>query len=188
MTDDGELLCMWLCVFVTELRKSDGSEYTPRSIAQLLGGSQWHINAEKKEPSKIVDGRSPIFKDLHAVLDRRYRELHAQGLNSQKYIFILFLTIKRQSEIRSRSEEEQLWDTETLGVDSPLALQYAVFFYNGFEFCSPRGASRELKISQLNFKSIPDPEHPGEDTKCVEYYEHGSKNRPGGREGKYLFL
>ena len=72
MTDDGELLCKWLCVFVTELRKLDGSEYTPRSIAQLLGGLQRHINAEKKEPSKIVDGSSPILKDLHAVLDRCY--------------------------------------------------------------------------------------------------------------------
>ena len=40
---------------------------------------------------------------------------------------------------------------------------------------------RELKISQLNFKSIPDPEYPGVDTKCVDYNEHGSKNRPGGR-------
>ena len=37
-TDDGKLLCKWLCVFITELRKSDGSEYTPRSIAQLLSG------------------------------------------------------------------------------------------------------------------------------------------------------
>ena len=111
----------------------------------------------KKEPSKIVDGRSPIFKDLHAILDRRYRELHAQGVG----------TTKRQSEILSRSEEEQLWDTETLGVDSPLALQYAVFFYNGLNFVLRGGQEhRELKISQLNFKSIPDPEHPGKDTMC----------------------
>ena len=47
MTDDGELLCKWLCVFVTKLRKADGSEYTPRSIAQLLAGLQRHINAGK---------------------------------------------------------------------------------------------------------------------------------------------
>ena len=47
MTDDGELLCKWLCVFVTELCKADGSEYTPRSIAQLLAGLQRHINAGK---------------------------------------------------------------------------------------------------------------------------------------------
>ena len=47
LTDDGELFCMWLCVFVTELHKSDGSEYTPRSIA-LLAGLQRHINAEKR--------------------------------------------------------------------------------------------------------------------------------------------
>ena len=109
---------------------------------------------------------------MHAVLDRRYRELHAQGVG----------TTKQQSEILSCSEEEQLWDTETLGVDSPLALQYAVFFYNGLNFVLRGGQEhRELKISQLNFKSIPDPKHPGEDTECVEYYEHGSINRPGGR-------
>ena len=60
-----------------------------------------------------------------------------------------------------------------------------MFFYNGLNFVLRGGQEhRELKISQLNFKSIPDPEHPGEDTKCVEYYSHGSKNRPGGREGK----
>ena len=126
LTDDGELLCKWLYVFVTELRKSDGSEYTPRSIAQLLGGLQRYINAEKKEHLKIVDSRSPIFKDLYAILDQRYRELHAQGIG----------TTKQQSEILSRPEEEQLWDTETLGVDSPLC---CVFLY-WFEFCSLRGA------------------------------------------------
>ena len=157
LTDDGELLCKWLCVFVTELRKSDGSEYTPRSIAQLLAGLQRYINARKKEPLKIVDGRSPVFKDLHNVLDRRYRELHAQGIGATK----------RQSEILSHSEEEQLWETETLGVDSPLALQYAVFFNNGLIFVLRGGQEhRELKMSQLKFKSVPDPEHPGEDIVC----------------------
>ena len=28
---------------------------------------------------------------------------------------------------------------------------------------------------------MPHPERPGEDTECIEYHEHGSKNRPGGR-------
>ncbi len=38
LSDDGELVCKWLCVFVTELRKSDGSEYTKeyRSVASWL--------------------------------------------------------------------------------------------------------------------------------------------------------
>ncbi len=153
LSDDGELVCKWLCVFVTELRKSDGSEYTPRSIAQLLAGLKRHINAGKKEPLKIVNGRSPIFKDLHAVLDRRYRELHAQGVGASK----------QQSEILSHSEKEQLWETETLGVDSPLALQFAGFFYNGLNFVLRGGQEhRELKIPQLNFKTIPDPKYPGD--------------------------
>ena len=112
MTDDGRLLCKWLCVFVTEVRKSDGSEYTPRSICQLLSGLQREINAKKKEPLKIVDNKSPVFKDLHSVLDRRYRNLHAQGIG----------TTKRKSEIITLVEEEQLWETNTLNDDTPLGL------------------------------------------------------------------
>ena len=149
---------------VTELRKSDGSEYTPRSIAHLLAGLQQYINANNKDPWKIIDGKSPIFKDLHAVLDRRYRQLHSQGVDATK----------RHSEILSNTDKEHLWETETLGVDSPLALQYAVFFYNGLNFVLRGGKEhRDLKISQLKFKNIPDPENPGEDTECVEYHEHG---------------
>ena len=57
-------------------------------------------------------------------------------------------------------------------MDSPLALQYAVFFYNGLNFVLRGGQEHSLIL------------YPGEDTECVEYYEHGSKNRPGGCEGK----
>ena len=40
---------------------------------------------------------------------------------------------------------------------------------------------RQLKLSQLVFRTVSDPEHPGETVDIVEYKEHGSKNRPGGR-------
>ena len=40
---------------------------------------------------------------------------------------------------------------------------------------------RNLKIPQLKFSSVPNPDRPGVFIDCVEYTEHGSKNRPGGR-------
>ena len=36
-------LCEWLCKFVSNTRKGDGKEYTPRSIYLLLAGLQRHI-------------------------------------------------------------------------------------------------------------------------------------------------
>ena len=38
MTEDEEVLCHWLCIFVMEVRKESGDPYTPRSIVQLMSG------------------------------------------------------------------------------------------------------------------------------------------------------
>ena len=42
-------LCDWLCKFVSETRKSDGTEYTPRSLYLILCGLQRHICSIKSE-------------------------------------------------------------------------------------------------------------------------------------------
>ena len=79
-------------------------------------------------------------------------------------------------------EEEQLWASGVLSSDSPGGLLRAVFYYNGLNFVLRGGQEhRNLKISQLNLRTVPDPENPGDQIDCVEYSEHGSKNRPGGR-------
>ena len=57
-----------------------------------------------------------------------------------------------------------------------------LFFYNGLNFVLRRGQEhRQLKISQFQFRTVSDPERPGQSIDTVEYREHGSKNRPGGR-------
>ena len=35
--------CEWLCKYITERRKVDGSEYTPRSLYLLLSGIQQYV-------------------------------------------------------------------------------------------------------------------------------------------------
>ncbi len=137
----------------------------------MFAGVQRYINENKSEPVRIFDPLNPVFKPLHQLLDRLYRDLDAQGIG----------TTKKQSETVSVSEENQLWDTHTIGTDSPQALLFTVFYYNGLNFVLRGGEEhRQLKISQLNFRTVPDPDVPGKDIECVEYTEHGSKNRPWG--------
>ena len=38
--EDKSVICKWLSKFITETRKSDGEEYTPRSLQLLLTGLQ----------------------------------------------------------------------------------------------------------------------------------------------------
>ena len=89
-TDDNKLVCYWLCVFVTEVRKSDMYEYTPQSISQLLCSLQRFINS-KKEPQEptvcFSDPTSGQFLELHNVLERHYRAILCL------FILILKLTL-----------------------------------------------------------------------------------------------
>ena len=75
-----------------------------------------------------------------------------------------------------------LWNSGELSSDTPDGLLKAVFYYNGLNFVLRGGQEhRDLKVSQFNFRDVPDPDNPGQRITCCEYSEHGSKNRPGGR-------
>ena len=57
-----------------------------------------------------------------------------------------------------------------------------MFYLNGINFVLRGGDEhRKLKLSQFTFRDTHDPDNPGELIRCVEYTEHGSKNRHGGR-------
>ena len=122
-------------------------------------------------PVRLADPINPLFKDLHRVLDKRYRDLHAQGIGATQ----------RQAEVVT-SIEEMLWECGVFSSDSPSGLLRAVFCYNRLKFVFDGGKEhRCLKISQLKFRNVPDPEHPRKTIHCIDYAEHGSKNRPGGK-------
>ena len=139
--DDMSLLSKWLCIFVKEARRDNGELYTPRSISMLLSGLQRFINSkcEASEPLvKLVDPTNPAFRELHNVVERRYRELHEQGVGA----------IRKQADIISREEEEALWQSGALGTRSPLAVLNSVFYFNGLHFVLRGGQEhRNLKIS-----------------------------------------
>ena len=117
LTDDHGELCRWLCVCVNEMRKVSGDEYTPRSITLFIGGLQCYITSEKGEHVRLCDPENPSSKALHRVLDNRFRELHRIGAGTKR----------KQAEVVSYDEEDQLWETGILCSDIQLA--YCVLYF-----------------------------------------------------------
>ena len=165
LSDDHGALCHWLCTSLIELRKEDGGEYTPRSLAQYIAGLQRYISNEKGcVIIRLADPTNPSFQPL-------FRELHWHGVGNSR----------KQAEIITRDEEEQLWQMGALSSESPLGLLHAVFYLNGLNFVL-RGSDehRKLKISKFAFSEVANPDNPREMIRYVQYTEHGSKNHPGG--------
>ena len=51
LTDNRDVLCEELCKFVVEIRKTDKTQYPPRSIQLILCGLQRYISQERPQTS-----------------------------------------------------------------------------------------------------------------------------------------
>ena len=148
LTDHRDLLCKWLCVFASEMRKEDGCQ--PRSIAQIFARLQCYINANKLEPVRIVDPMNPVCKPLHQLLDRLYCDLQAQ------------------KSLRRRGTDHICLPKHLyLRCSNIFCLLYFVTM-GSILFCEVGKNNRQLKISQLNFRTVPDPDVAGKEIECVE--------------------
>ncbi len=149
--ESAAVLCHWLGVFVIETRRLDGSRYCPKTLYLILCGLL-----------RFMPSNNPAaynFLEFHNVCDSLFRELHQEGLGTEK-----------ETAVITKDEENQLWKSGILGLHSPKLR--TVFFYVGKLFClRGREEHRALKASQL--KRLQDPDR-------YVYTEHGSKNRSGG--------
>lgn len=162
--EDSGIICHWLCKFVTEVKKTTGEEYTPRSLYLILAGLQRHMR--KLRPLDTIN----LFKDVHYkplknVCDSIFKQLHQRGVGTET----------KETPVLSKDEDE-LWK-KVLDLDSPKGLLRAVFFCNGKNFCLRGGQEqRNLKISQLKRETIV---VDGKEVHSYVYKEFGSKNRQG---------
>ena len=109
---DSELVCERLCRFFTEVRKSDGSHYCPRSV---LAGLQRHIQTTSPHSLKIQDQEGE-FKPLHVLLENLYKELHEQGVGA----------VKAQARIITFEEEARLLVPSVLATLRVFSMQYFI--------------------------------------------------------------
>lgn len=157
-----EALNTWLCVFVTETRGKKGDAYRPKTLQFLLSGILRYMKSRNPEYPNFMDKDDPCFRKFHVTLDNLLKSLRSDGVGA----------VSVATETITAEEEDQLWSSGVLNVDSPKGLLRCVFFYNGKCFCLRGGAEhRDLCISQ--FERLTDPDR-------YIYCEKSSKNRQGG--------
>ena len=97
-----EVLNTWLCVFITETRGKNGEPYHPKTLQFLLSGILRHMKAQHAHYLNFMDKDDPSFRKFNVTLDNLLKSLRADGVGD---------------------EENQLWTSGVLNVDSPKGLQ-----------------------------------------------------------------
>ncbi len=119
---DSKLLNTWLCRFVTEVRKQNGSAYPPRSIHLTLTGVQRFILESNPDAPKFFDRTDSTYRNLQRSCDSVFRKLCSDGIGAAHV---------NQTSVFTLDEEQKLWDSGTFSTDNLTGLQRAVFFYAG---------------------------------------------------------
>lgn len=125
--DDTQVLCKWLCCFVLETRKEDGSPYPPSTLRSLVSGLN-RIIKRNNIPFSVLDKTDHRFRDLLKTLDSVSSDLHRQGVGASR----------NSAPVIDQKDEDLFWEKGLLGYNPPKVLQRTVFFYIGLNFCIAR--------------------------------------------------
>ena len=107
-------MCKWLSYFVVETRNGRGEEYTPATLNQLLVR---HMRAHNNNAPNFMDKKNTEFQRLHGTLDNYFRKLHQNGIGRK----VKHAEVITKDELW-KDEENQLWNSGQLGVDTPRSL------------------------------------------------------------------
>ena len=96
-------MAYWMCKFVLEMRKQNGTKYPPKScLYQIVCCFKRHFEANGIHNVNILSTQEPIFGNFRRTLDAEMQYLHC-------------LAQLRQAEPISESEEVTLWKASELG-------------------------------------------------------------------------
>ena len=113
---DAGLACKWICRFVIETRKTDGSAFPPATLRSLVSGLNREIQ-RNKAPFSVLDKNDARFRDLQKTLDSLSSKLHRQGLGATR----------NSAKVIDPVHEELFWKKSLFGYSSPKILQRTVF-------------------------------------------------------------
>ena len=142
MSTDANVLNTHLSRFVTETRKSNGEPYPPATLHQLLYGVLRHMRDCNPGCPNFLDKKDSRFRQLQGTLDAYFHNLHCEGIGRQV----------KHAETISTEEDNQLWETGVLDINTPKGLQNAVFYTIGKMFCLRGG--QENSIKALNYNAV----------------------------------
>jgi len=154
----------WICYFILEVRKKDGTEFPPNTLHHICCGILRYL--------RISGVSVDIFKDkefikFRNVLDSEMKRLQALGLGTKK----------RKAEVITCEDEEAMWEKGILGDSNPQSLLNTMVYMNGLYFALRGGKEhRQLRHQPSQITLV---EKPGEKPYLL-YNEDVSKNHPGG--------
>ena len=157
-----------LCMFIPEVTKRDGDLYPGPTLYQIIVAIQKHLNVNRIK-WELVTGH--YFLDVRTVLDNVMKERTALNLGVNK----------KQANLITYEMEQDLWNRNFLGEDSPEKLRLTVYFLVGLRlmFRSVQdhyNLRRDLpnNPSQFTFEMI-------DGVRCIHYREdHVTKTHDGG--------
>ena len=160
-----------LPLFVCEVRKANGSKYPPNTLHGMVASIQHYLKGKKRIVRLFNDDKSSFLID---ALDAMMKESASDGLG---------LT-KKQGEIITLDEEEQLWSKGVLGDSSPQQLLDTLIYMFGIHFAL-RGGSEHRRLRLGNSKIVK-----GKDKRTgleyLEYREDISTTNAGGLKDRKI--
>ena len=157
-----------LCRFILEIKKENGEAYPNKTLYELILTLQEYL--QSLDMGKEYKFRqSDDFAKLKHTLDGAMKDRAKQGIGLQK----------RQAEIITLEKEELLWETKTLGIESPPKLD-TLFYLIGLNFAL-RGGDEHCQLrggpnSQLRLL----------DADTLQYTQDVSKSNQGGLKHKEI--
>ena len=119
--DDPTKVSKMLSQFCLEVKQRNGKPYTCKLLLQILVNLQKYARSINQECFYFMNTKDHCFSQVHTVLDNLACKLNEEGIEAKK----------NQACVVSVAEEAELWRTGTMGSDTPLGLQNAVFYYCG---------------------------------------------------------
>ena len=155
----------WLSRFVLEVRKKNGSVYPPNTLVHLCSGIMRQIRWGGRPEIDIF--KDEAFASFRSTLDAEMKRLQSQGIG----------TLKKQAEIITVEEEDQLWEMKILGDLTPKSLVDTMIFYNGLFFALRSGDEhKQLRLRPCQIQVMESQSK----KPYLKYVEDISKNHPGG--------
>lgn len=135
---DKQKLDELLQLFYAEIRKEDSTEYKPDSLHVMLAALDYHFKENGADYSLLKDSFPESTFERSRLVNGMAIELRESGKGKRK----------NKADPLTLEEEELLWCSDALGVQSPESLNCALFYTLSQHF-GTRGVQEHLQMRRM---------------------------------------
>jgi hypothetical protein len=166
LTMDSDTLNYSLGAFITEIRKENGDDYRGNTLYEIIIAIQHHLRENGRLITLMDDAE---FEGMRNMLDKKMKDLASSGIGMDK----------KQSEVISMANEDEMWEKNIIGTDTPEKLRDTLLFLLGLNFAL-RGGTEHYNLRCGENSQLKLGKEKGSGRQYLEYTEDVSKCNPGG--------